>query len=77
MAYAAPMADLARRPSRTPRRAREQRAYRLVVAGGFAGTAAVVGFLLAIIGAIGFGFPLIAAVVAVVCLLLFRSTVSR
>jgi putative flippase GtrA len=70
------MSDLARRPSGTPRRTREQRAYRLVVVGGIAGAVAVVGFLLAIFGAIGAGVPLIAAVVAAICLLWFRSTVS-
>jgi hypothetical protein len=59
------------------RSAREQRAYRLVVVGGVAGAVTVVGFLLAIFGAIGAGIPLIAAVVTVICILLFRATVSR
>ena len=59
------------------RRTREQRAYRLVVAGGAAGGVAVVGFVLALIGVIGLGVPLLAAIVAVVCLVLFRRTVSR
>ncbi|HEX8073836.1 MAG TPA: hypothetical protein VF545_02540 [Thermoleophilaceae bacterium] len=71
------MSDLSRRPSYTPRKTREQRAYRLVVVGGVAGTVAAIGFLLAIVGAIGFGFPLAAAVVAGIATLLFRSTVSR
>jgi putative flippase GtrA len=70
------MSDLARRPSRTPRRTREQRAYRLVVVGGIAGAVAVVGFLLAIFGVIGAGVPVIAAIVAAVCALVFRGTVS-
>jgi hypothetical protein len=70
------MSDLSPRPSYTPRRTREQRAYRLVVVGGAAGTVAVVGFVLAIAGVIGIGIPLIAAIVAVVALVLFRSTVS-
>ena len=69
------MADLERRGSYVPRRTREQRAYRLVVVGGVAGTVALVGFVLAIAGAIGWGLPFIAAAVAVVCLLLFRSAV--
>jgi hypothetical protein len=38
---------------------------------------AVVGFILAAIDVMGFGIPFIAAIVAVVCLLLFRRTVSR
>ena len=71
------MSELSRRPSRTPRRTREQRAYRLVVVGGIAGAVAVVGFLLAIVGVIGLGIPLIAAIVAAVCALWFRGTVSR
>ena len=71
------MNDLARRPSRTPRRQREQRAYRLVVVGGTAGAVAVVGFVLAIAGVISGAIPLIAAIVAVVCALWFRSTVGR
>jgi hypothetical protein len=70
------MSDLERRPSRTPRRTREQRAYRLVVAGGVFGAIAVVGFVLAIAGVIGLGIPFIAAIVAVVCALLFRRAVG-
>jgi len=59
-----------------PRRTREQRAYRLVVTGGTAGVVAVVGFVLAIAGVIGAGIPLVAAAVAIVCLLLFRRVVG-
>ena len=60
------------------RRGREQRAYRLVVAGGVAGAVAVVSFVLAIAGVLGgYGLPFIAAVVAMICVLLFRRTVSR
>ena len=70
------MSDLSRRPSYTPRRTREQRAYRLVLVGGAAGAVAVVGFVLAIVGVIGIGIPLIAAIVAVVAAMLFRSTVA-
>ena len=59
------------------RRDRESRAYRLVVAGGAAGAVAVVTFVLALVGVMGFGVPFIAAIVALVCGLLFRRTVSR
>ena len=58
------------------RRSREQRAYRLAVAGGAAGIVAAVGFVLAIVGVMGFGIPFIAAIVALVCLLLFRRAVG-
>ena len=71
------MADMSRRPNYTPRRTREQRAFRLVQVGGAAGVVAVVGFVLALIDVIGFGIPLLAAIVAVVCLVMFRSVVGR
>jgi hypothetical protein len=73
------MGNLSPRPGRTPsnRRKAEQRAYSLVLVGGTAGAVAVVGALLAIFGVIGGGIPLIAAIVAVICILLFRSTVGR
>jgi hypothetical protein len=70
------MNDLERRGSRLPRRTREQRAYRLVLAGGAFGAVAVIGFVLAIAGVLGWGIPFIAAVLAVVFALLFRRTVS-
>ena len=65
-----------RRGSGLSRSAREQRAYRLVVAGGVSGAVAVVGFVLAIAGVIGLGIPFVAAVVAIVCLVLFRRMVG-
>ena len=70
------MADLSRRGDYTPRRVREQRAYRLAVAGGTAGVAAVVTFVLAIVGIGSFGIPVIAAIIAAVCFFLFRRMVS-
>jgi hypothetical protein len=59
------------------RRDRERRAYQLVLAGSAAGTVAVVGFVLALFDVIGFGIPFIAAIIAVVCVLLFRRTTRR
>ncbi len=71
------MSDLSpRRGGRLSRRTREQRAYRLVLAGGTAGVIAVVGFVLAIAGILSFGIPVLAAIVAAVCLLVFRRIVS-
>lgn len=60
-----------------PRRAREERAYRLVLATGGFGAIAVIGFILAIAGVIGAGIPLVAAVLSVVCGLLFMRSVRR
>ena len=59
------------------RRGRERRAFQLVLVGSTAGVIAVVGFILAAVDVMGFGIPFLAAVVAVVCLLLFRRTVGR
>jgi hypothetical protein len=67
------VSGLERRPgSRPTRKQREQRAYRLVVAGGVAGLVAVVGLILAAVGAIGYGIPILAAIVAVLCFVLLR-----
>lgn len=71
------MADLTRGSGGPPsRRSRERRAYRLVLAGGTAATVAVVTFVLAAVGAMGFGIPVLAVIVAVICAVLFRRTVS-
>jgi putative flippase GtrA len=71
------MSDIERRPSRTPRRVREQRAYRYAVTGATAGVVAVVGLILAIAGVIGSTLWLIAAVVAAICAVLFWRTVNK
>jgi uncharacterized membrane protein len=73
------MGNLSPRPGRSPssRRKREQRAYTLTLVGGVSAVVAVVGVILAIAGVISGSIPLIAAIVAVVCALWFRSTVGR
>jgi amino acid transporter len=73
------MGNLSPRPGRSPssRRKRESRAFTLTMVGASAAVVAVVTFILAIVGTVGGGVPLIAAIVAVVCALWFRSTVSR
>ena len=58
------------------RRQREKRAYQLVLAGGTATAVAVVGVVLAIVGVIGFGIPVTAAIIAAVCAFMFRRTVD-
>jgi len=70
------MSDIAKRPNRTPRRVREKRALQLITVGGIAATVAVVGFLLALFTSFGMGIPLLAAIVAVVCALMFRRMTS-
>jgi hypothetical protein len=69
--------DLTRRPGGPPsRRSREKRAYQLAVGGGVAGAVAVIGGLLALFGVLGWGLPVLAALIAVVCYFLFRRTVA-
>jgi putative flippase GtrA len=68
------MADLQKRGSYTPRRAREQRAYRLVVTGGVAGAVGIVTLVLAIAGVMSGTIPVIAIIVAVICFVMFRRT---
>jgi hypothetical protein len=70
------VSELERSGNRLPRKTREERAYRLVLASGAFGTIAVVTFVLALVGVMGLGPPLIAAIIAGVCFLLFRRTVS-
>jgi hypothetical protein len=67
------VADIQKRGGYQPRRQREQRAYRLVVTGSVAGIVGVVGLVLAVVGAIGYGIPIIALIVAAICVAMFRS----
>jgi hypothetical protein len=70
------MSDLEPSRSRTPRRAREQRAYNLVVAGGAASLVFVVTAVLAIVTSFTWTPAIIALIVAVACAFMFRRTVS-
>ena len=70
------MSEMERRGPRLPRRAREKRAYRLVLATGGLAAFAVVGIVLAAVGVIGAGLPILAAILAVVCGFLFWRTVG-
>jgi hypothetical protein len=70
------MADLQKRGSYTPRRVREQRAYRLVQTGGGAAAVGVIGVFLSIAGVVGAWLPIIAFIVAIVCVFMFRSVTS-
>ncbi len=72
------MSNLQRRGGYTPRRAREQRAYRMVVTGSVAGGVFVVGLVLSIVGVVGAWLPIIALIVAALCIFGFlRSTGQR
>jgi hypothetical protein len=68
-----PMADLERSSGRRlTRRQREARAYRLTLATSGLGVVAVVGVVLAIIGVVGWGLPILAVILAGICGLLLR-----
>jgi hypothetical protein len=72
----ATVSNVSKRGSYTPKRAREQRAYRLVVIGGTAGTVGVVSLVLAVVGVIGLTLPVIALIIAAICVAMFRTTVG-
>ncbi|HEY5428152.1 MAG TPA: hypothetical protein VIK04_03480 [Solirubrobacteraceae bacterium] len=72
------MSNLQKRGGYTPRRAREQRAYRLAVTGAGAGGAGVICVVLAAVGVISWGLPIILLIVAAMCAFGFmRSTGQR
>lgn len=71
------MSDLQKRGSYTPRRVREQRAYRLAVAGGTAGVVGVVGIVLSVAGVVGAALPIIALIIAALCAFGFMATVGK
>ncbi|HWF55111.1 MAG TPA: hypothetical protein VG223_10810 [Solirubrobacteraceae bacterium] len=70
------MADLQKRGGYTPRRTREQRAYRLVMVGSTTGVLGVVGLVLSIAGVWGAGIPIVLIIVALACFGLFRASTS-
>jgi hypothetical protein len=70
------MADIEKRGSYTPRRVREQRAYRLAVTGGVASVVFVVSLVLSIVAGLSGTIPVLSLIVAVICLVLFRRTVG-
>jgi hypothetical protein len=65
------------RGSYTPRRVREQRAYRFLVTGTTAGLVGVVGIVLAIAGVFSAALPVIALIIAALCAVGFMRTVGR
>ncbi len=70
------MADIQKRGGYTPRRSREKRAYQLVVASGVTGVVGVGTLILAVVGVIGAGLPIVLIIVSVICALMFRRMVN-
>lgn len=75
--YPGIVSDLQKRGSYVPRRVRERRLYSLAIAGGVAGLVGVVGLVLTAVGVIGAALPILALVVAGVCVLLARRVIAR
>jgi hypothetical protein len=71
------MANLDKRGNYVPRRQREKRAYQLVVGGSTAGVIGVAGVVLAAVGVISWGLPIIALIVAALCYVGFQRAVSN
>ena len=71
------MSNLHRRGSYTPRRVREQRAYRLAVTGAAAGGVGVVSLVLAVIGVLGATLPILAFIIAAICVFGFLRTTGQ
>jgi CHASE2 domain-containing sensor protein len=70
------MANLQKRGGYTPRRARERRAYRLVVTGATTGVLGIVTLVLAVAGVMGYAIPVILILVALACVGMFRASVN-
>jgi hypothetical protein len=72
------MSNLDRRGGYTPRRAREQRAYRLAMVGAGAGGLGVIGLVLSVVGVVSAGWPIVLLIVAALCAFGFmRATGKR
>ena len=70
------MSSPARRPSYTPRRKREQRAYLATMVGGTAAVVTVVTAILALLTSFTWTIPILAAIVTVICWVVFRGAVG-
>ncbi len=71
------MSNLDRRRGYTPRRAREQRAYRLALAGGTTGALGVIGLVLTVVGVVGAFWPIVLLIIAAVCAFGFLRTTGQ
>jgi hypothetical protein len=71
------MSNLQKRGGYTPRRQREQRAYRMVVVGGGAGALGVVTLVLAAVGILSWTLPVILLIVAAICMVGFQRTTGQ
>lgn len=61
----------------TPRRRREQRAYRFVLVGGTTGALGVITLVLAVVGVVSLTLPILLLIVAAVCAFGFLRTTGQ
>jgi hypothetical protein len=71
------MSNLQRRGSYTPRRAREQRAYRLAIVSAGTGGIGVIGVVLAAVGVVSWSLPIILLIVAALSAFGFLRTTGQ
>jgi hypothetical protein len=71
------VSNLDKRRGYTPRRQREQRAYRLAMVGGTTGALGVAGLVLSVVGVVSAGLPIILLIVAALCAYGFMRTVGK
>ncbi len=71
------VSNLDRRGGYTPRRAREQRAYRLAVAGSATGGLGLVTLVLSVVGIVSFGIPVLLLIIAALCAYGFMRTTGQ
>ena len=71
------MADLQKRGGYTPRRAREQRAFRLVMVGGTTGALGVITLVLSAVGIVSFGIPVLLLIITAICVFMFRGVTGQ
>jgi hypothetical protein len=67
------MANIQKRGGYTPRRVREQRAYRMVVAAAGTGIAGVAALVLAIAGVLSAVWPIVLLIACALCVVGFRN----
>jgi hypothetical protein len=71
------MSNLDRRRGYTPRRAREQRAYRLALASGGTGALGVIGLVLSVVGVVSAFWPIVLLIIAALCAFGFLRTTGQ
>jgi hypothetical protein len=70
------MSNIQKRGNYTPRRVKEQKAFRLAMVGGTTGALGALGVVLAVAGVVGWFGPIVLILVATACFFMFRGVTS-